>query len=67
MLANFNAGRARAFFKGSSAGFVVFDLMGCREVERSFLATGPASSAEERGRDVCCIVPDVDAWGLLGC
>lgn len=61
MLANFKAGRARAFFKGSSNGFVVFDLIGCREVDRSFLATGPASSADERGRDICCIVPDVEA------
>jgi hypothetical protein len=54
-LANDKAGRMPAFFIGSS--FV--DLEGwagsaprCLTVERSFFGTGPASSADERGRDM---------------
>jgi len=62
-LANFKAGRARAFFKGSSVdSFVDFDLTGCRTVGRSFLGTGPASSADDKGREVGgWTVPDVEA------
>ena len=52
-LANFKAGRARVFFKGSSVdSFVDFDLMGCRTVDRNFLCTGPASSADDKGREL---------------
>ena len=54
MLATDKAGRARAFFKGSSTlNFTGLDLgaSGCRDVERSFLGTGPPSSAEERERE----------------
>jgi hypothetical protein len=54
MLANDNAGRARAFFKGSSRlDFIGLGLRasGCRDVERSFFGTGPPSSAEESGRE----------------
>ena len=55
MLANDNAGRARAFFKGSSRrlDFIGLGLRasGCRDVERSFFGTGPPSSAEDSGRD----------------
>jgi hypothetical protein len=61
-LANDKAGRMPAFFIGSS--FV--DLEGwtgsaprCLTVERSFFGTGPASSADERGRDM------VGGWGRL--
>lgn len=55
MLANFRAGRARAFFKGSS----ITNLDGLdfakstlrwRVVERKRFWTGPVSSAEESGR-----------------
>ena len=54
MLTNDKAGRARAFFKGSSRlDFTSLSLRasGCRDVERSFLGTGPPSSAEESGRE----------------
>jgi len=54
MLANDKAGRARAFFKGSSRlDFTDLSLRasGCRDVERSFFGTGPPSSAEESGRE----------------
>jgi hypothetical protein len=57
-LANDKAGRMPAFFIGSSAVSFV-DLEGwtgsvprCLTVERSFFGTGPASSADERGRDM---------------
>ena len=54
MLANDKAGRARAFFKGSSRlDFISlgFGTSSCRDVERSFFGTGPPSSAEESGRE----------------
>lgn len=53
MLANDKAGRARAFFKGSSElDLLVLALRpsGWDAVERNFLVAGPASSAEDRGR-----------------
>ena len=53
MLANDKAGRARAFFKGSSRlDLLDFGLTasGCRVVDRNLFGTGPASSAEESGR-----------------
>jgi hypothetical protein len=54
MLANIKAGRARAFFKGSSTvtllGLIDFSASGCRAVERCLFGIGPASSAEESGR-----------------
>ena len=70
MLATDRAGRARAFFKGSSATAVAavalldFGLLlasGWREVERSRFWTGPASSADERGREACVCMT------LMGC
>jgi len=56
-LANGKAGRA--FFEGSSnvilssrlSGLLVFSASGWRDVDRSFLGTGPASSAEDKGRE----------------
>lgn len=53
MLANDKAGRARAFFKGSSElDLLVFALStsGWDVVDRNFLGAGPASSAEDSGR-----------------
>jgi len=54
------------FFKGSSADcFVDFDLAGCRTVDRIFFGTGPASSADERGREVGgWTLPDVEGCRL---
>jgi hypothetical protein len=53
-------GRAgRAFFEGSSnvilssllSGLLDISVSGWRDVDRGFLGTGPASSAEDRGRE----------------
>lgn len=64
-LANFKAGRARAFFKGSSADcFVDFDFTGCRTADRNLFCTGPPSSADDKGRELGGWVvpaPDVEA------
>lgn len=52
-LANFKAGRARAFFGGSSTvGLVDLNFEGWRTVGRNFFGTGPASSADDKGREV---------------
>jgi hypothetical protein len=56
MLAKRRAGRARAFFDVSSSGtFVLFGLAtsACRAVDRSLFGRGPASSADDNGRDGC--------------
>ena len=54
MLAKIKAGRARAFFKGSSTtgllGLGFLAASSCRVVERGFLRAGPPSSADEGGR-----------------
>jgi len=67
MLANDKAGRARAFFtEGSSRLFLLFGLdlrfSGCEEVDRNRFVTGPASSADESGREMVWI-----GFKFIGC
>lgn len=66
MLANDNAGRARAFLKGSSTlDLLDLDLRtsgGWDVADRSFLVTGPDSSAEESG-----LVPPNIGLTFVGC
>lgn len=65
MLANDNAGRARAFFKVSSRLdllALVLRVSGCWLVERNLFVTGPASSADERGLETVWV-----GIGFVGC
>lgn len=70
MLANDKAGRARAFFKGSSTVVLFEDFglgcSGCLAVERSRFCTGPASSADDNGRGILlCIRLILEGWGRV--
>lgn len=55
MLANVKAGRARAFFRGSSTTTLdgldlAISMLRCRVVGRRRFGTGPDSSVDESGR-----------------
>jgi len=66
MLAKIRAGRARAFFDESSSGtFVLFALAAsiCLAVDRSLFGSGPASSADDSGRDGC--IWDAIEWACF--